>query len=205
MGRVEIVTLRVGVRVKEGKGGGGGGGGGEKKYACPISLFFWETLYAGKQSSWLVRQREVDWCLSINGKSILFILGKSCVLRNEKVKAISTLVIRRSFACSAIKPTPLLPHTKKMLVPVHFFFLASRLCSRGFYVLTEQNVILAACFTLRGHDTLVDFLWFLNFWSSWLMQQRFLWPLLKHKALFCSWIRLSGSLFLSKVPQDLNN
>ena len=25
---------------------------------------------------------------------------------------------------------------------------------------------LAACFTLRGHDTLIDFLWFLNFWSA---------------------------------------
>ena len=202
MGRVEIVTLRVGARVKEGKGGGGG----EKKYACLISLLFWETPYAGKQSSWLVRQREVDWCLSINGKSILFILGKSCVLRNEKVKAISTLVIRRRFACSIIKPTPLLLHAKMLLVPVRFFFLASRLCStERVLCFNWANVILAACFTLRGHDTLVDFLWFLNFWSSWLMLQHFLWPLLKHKALFCCWIRLSGSLFLSKVPQDLNN
>ena len=47
MGRVEIVTVIVGARVKEGKAGGRG----EKKYACPISLFFWETLYAGKWSS----------------------------------------------------------------------------------------------------------------------------------------------------------
>ena len=47
MGGVEIVTLTVGVRAKEGKGGGGG----EKKNACPISLFFWETPYAGKKSS----------------------------------------------------------------------------------------------------------------------------------------------------------
>ena len=69
MGRVEIVTLTVGARAKEGQGGGKG----EKKYACPISLFFWETLYIGKRSSWLVRHREVDWCLSINSKAILFI------------------------------------------------------------------------------------------------------------------------------------
>ena len=40
MARVEIVTLRVGARAKEGKGKGEG----RKKYACPISLFFWETL-----------------------------------------------------------------------------------------------------------------------------------------------------------------
>ena len=70
LGRVEIVTLTVGARAKEGKGGGGGE---KKKNACPISLFFWETPYAGKRSSWLVRHREVDWYLSINGKSILFI------------------------------------------------------------------------------------------------------------------------------------
>ena len=34
MARVEIVTLRVGARAKEGKGKGEG----RKKYACPISL-----------------------------------------------------------------------------------------------------------------------------------------------------------------------
>ena len=32
------------------------------------------------------------------------------------------------------------------------FSLAGRLCSGGFY-----DVILAACFTLRGHDTFIDF------------------------------------------------
>ena len=32
------------------------------------------------------------------------------------------------------------------------FSLAGRLCSGGFY-----EVILAACFTLRGHDTFIDF------------------------------------------------
>ena len=38
MGRVEIVTLTVGARAKEGKGGGGGGGGGEKKKTLPAPL-----------------------------------------------------------------------------------------------------------------------------------------------------------------------
>ena len=37
-----------------------------------------------------------------------------------------------------LKPTPLLPHAKMLLVPIRFFYLGSRLCSRGFYVLTEQ-------------------------------------------------------------------
>jgi len=48
LGRVKIVTLAVGARAKEGKGAGGGE---KKKYACSISLFFWETPYAGKRSS----------------------------------------------------------------------------------------------------------------------------------------------------------
>ena len=44
----------------------------------------------------------------------------SRVLRNEKVKAISTLVIRTRL--TVLKPTPLLPHAKMLLVPIHFFF-----------------------------------------------------------------------------------
>ena len=43
-------------------------------------------------------------------------LGMSRVLRKEKVKAISTLVIRTRFA--VVKPTPLLPHAKILLVSV---------------------------------------------------------------------------------------
>ena len=46
MGRVEIVTPTVptvGATARAGRGG--------KKYACPISLFFWVTPYAGKLSS----------------------------------------------------------------------------------------------------------------------------------------------------------
>ena len=93
-------------------------------------------------------------------------LGMSRVLRKEKVKAISTLVIRTRFARST-KTYTTFTSCQNAACSNTFFFLASRLCSRGFYVLTEQiNVILAACFTLRGHDTVIDFLWFLNFWSS---------------------------------------
>ena len=138
-----------------------GEGEGRKKYACPISLSFWETPYKGKRSSWLVRIGEVDWCLSINCKSILIIpfsfarncgkelfwiqkcrtliriltpavepsllelerQGMSRVLRNKKVKAISTLASGQDlFQC--------------------VFFLASRLCSGGFscsvHVWTQQ-------------------------------------------------------------------
>ena len=39
---------------------------------------------------------------------------------------------------AVLKPTPLLPHAKMLLVPIRFFFLASKLCSGGFYVLTKQ-------------------------------------------------------------------
>ena len=34
-----------------------GEGKGRKKYACPKSLFFWQTPYADKRSPWLVRLR----------------------------------------------------------------------------------------------------------------------------------------------------
>ena len=64
LGRVEIATLGVGARAKEGKGGGGG----EKKYACPMSL---RTLEKGAPD-W-GGLGEVNWCLSINCESILFI------------------------------------------------------------------------------------------------------------------------------------
>ena len=45
----------------------------------------------------------------------------SCVLRNEKVKAISTLASGQDLL-AVLNPTPLLPHAKMLLVPVRFFF-----------------------------------------------------------------------------------
>ena len=71
--------------------------------------------------------------------SLLELLGMLRVSRNEKVKAISTLasgqdllaVLKRSF-------TELLPHAKCCLFQYFFFSLAGRLCSGGFYVLTNQ-------------------------------------------------------------------
>ena len=155
-----------------------GRGRGEKNYACPISLFFWETPYAGKRSSWLVWHREVDWCLSINCKSILFIPFPSVFWNWSGWECRVYCAMRKSEQflhwssgqdlLAVLKPTPLLPHAKMLLVPIRFFFfLASRLCSRGRVLCFDSaNVILAACFTLRGHDMLIDFLWFLNFWSS---------------------------------------
>ena len=62
----------------------------------------------------------------------------SRVLRNEKVKAISTLVIRTRFARSTKTYTTFTSCQNAACSNVLFFFLASRLYSRGFYVLTEQ-------------------------------------------------------------------
>ena len=79
----------------------------------------------------------------------------SRVLRNEKVKAISTLVIRTRFARSTKTYTT-------------FTSCQNVACSNTFFFWRVDSAleVLAACVTLRGHDTLVDFLWFLNFWSS---------------------------------------
>ena len=63
--------------------------------------------------------------------------GMSRVLRNEKVKAISTLASGQDLL-SVLNATPLLPHAKMLLVPIRFFSLAGRLCSGEFYVLSKQ-------------------------------------------------------------------
>ena len=62
----------------------------------------------------------------------------SGVLHNEKVKAISTLIIRTRFARSTKTYTTFTSCQNAACFNTFFFFLASRLCSRGFYVLTEQ-------------------------------------------------------------------
>ena len=72
--RVEIVTLRVGARAKERKGGRGG----EKIntpawYHCPFGKL---CTLANRTPDWC-SIGEVDWWLSINCKSILFILFSS--------------------------------------------------------------------------------------------------------------------------------
>ena len=64
----------------------------------------------------------------------------SRVLRKEKVKAISTLVIRTRLARSTKTYTTFTSCQNPACFSMFFFFfLASRLCSRGFYVLTEQT------------------------------------------------------------------
>ena len=115
----------------EGERRKGGRGRGGKKYACPISLFFWETPHAGKRSSWLVRHREVDWCLSINCKSILFIPFPSVFWNWSGWECRVYYAMRKSKRflhwssgqdlLAVLKPTPLLPHAKMLLVPIRFF------------------------------------------------------------------------------------
>ena len=129
LGRVEIVTLKGKC---EGERRKGGRGRGEKKYACPISLFFWETPYAGKRSSWLVRHREVDLCLSINCKSILFIPFPSVFWNWSGWECRVYYAMRKSKRflhwssgqdlLAVLKPTPLLPRAKMLLFPIRYFF-----------------------------------------------------------------------------------
>ena len=66
--------------------------------------------------------------------------GMTRVLRNEKVKAISTLASGQDLL-ALLKPTPPTPLFMPkcfLFQTVFIFFLASRLCFGGFYVLTEQ-------------------------------------------------------------------
>ena len=137
--------------------------------------------------------------------SLLELLGMLRVLRNEKVKAISTLasgqdllaVLKRYRMHFYLMP-------KCCLFQYVFFSLAGRLCSGGFYVLTNQ-MWFCICFTLRGHDTLIDLLWFLNFWSArfTLWCKSIFFDLFRSVNLFlvAQQERLLGPLFLSKVSQ----
>ena len=169
-----------------------GEGEGRKKYACPISLFFWESPYAGKRSSWLVRHREVDWCLSINCKSIFVYSvwnrsGWECRVYYAMRK--SKLFLNWPSGqdlLAVLKSTPLLPHAKMLLVPIRFFFW------RVDYALECSMFWLSKCDFSRLFHTERSWqaYWFsvvfefLVFMICPLMQERFLWPLLKRKALF---------------------
>ena len=67
-----------------------------------------------------------------------------------------------------------------------FFYLMGRLCSGGKHF-EWANVIFAAYFILRGCDTHINFLQLLLMVGMIcpLMQEHFIWPLLKSKALQC--------------------
>ena len=78
-----------------------------------------------------------------------------------------------------------------LLVPMNIFSHGYIMLWRGLQFDWANYVIFAACFMLRGRDTLIDFLRLLflvgmnddlNFP---LMQERFLWPILKRKVLHC--------------------
>ena len=87
---------------------------------------------------------------------------------------------------AVIKPTPLLPHAKMLLVPIRFFFW------RVDYALEGSMFWLSKCDFSRLFHTERSWhaYWFslvfefLVFTICPLMQERFLWPLLKRKALF---------------------
>ena len=85
--------------------------------------------------------------------------------------------------------TRLLPCAKMLFVTVNIFSYRSIMLWRGIHFEWANYVIFGACFTLRGSDTILIF-WGYCFWSAWLMicplmQEHFLWPLLKRKVLHC--------------------
>ena len=113
--------------------------------------------------------------------------GMSRVLRNQKVKAISTLASGQDLL-ALLKSTPLLPHAKMLLVLIRLFLW------RIDYALDGSMFWLRKCDFSRLFHT--DRSWhtyrriFCGFWISdrhdfLLMQEHFIWPLLKQKALYC--------------------
>ena len=83
--------------------------------------------------------------------------------------------------------------------------LAGRLCSGGFYVLTEQMCsTFAACFILRGHEMQIDFLWSVLVGMICPLKRKLLHLRLTFGLLFfflqsASWIWMSKSNFLLSV------
>ena len=77
------------------------------------------------------------------------------------------------------------PRAKMLFVPMIFFSLAGWLCSGG-RSFDWANVIFAAYFVMRGRSTHIDFLLLLQVGMIWpLMQECFLCPHMKRKALHC--------------------
>ena len=113
-------------------------------------------------------------------------LGMSRVLHNEKVEAIFTLVIRTRFACSTKTYTTLTSCQNAACSNTFFFW-------RVDYALECSTFWLSKCDFSRLFHTERSWhaYWFsvvFEFLVSMicpLMQQRFLWPLLRRKALFC--------------------
>ena len=98
------------------------------------------------------------------------------------------------------RPARHLPHAKIRLVPISFFLCWVDYALEGStFSIHWANVILAACFTLRGHGIHIDLLWSLSMVGRIcpLRQEHFLWPLLKCNAFYCGWIRV---LLFCKAP-----
>ena len=99
--------------------------------------------------------------------SRLELLGMSRVLRNEKVKAISTLASGQDLL-AVLKRYPTFTSCQNTACSNTFVFLwRVDYALEGSMSWLKANVILAVCFTLRGYATLIDFLSSLNFWSAW--------------------------------------
>ena len=97
-----------------------------------------------------------------------------------------------------VRPTQLLLNCQNAAWAHKFFPLRGRLFSGSYCIFTEQMWFWPLV-SHWGHGTHIDLRWFLFLVDRIcpLMQEHFLWPLLKRKAFYCGWIRV---LLFSKVP-----
>ena len=107
-----------------------------------------------------------------------------CKQKKTQILIFFTAVSREEL--DSVGNTRLLLMPKCCLFQWIFFSLTGRLCSGG-KRFDWANVIFAAYFILRGRDTHINFLrlLFMVGMICPLMQEHFLWPLLKSKALQC--------------------
>ena len=102
------------------------------------------------------------------------------------------------------RTTRLLLHAKMLLVPISFFLYGADYSLEGSAFSLSKSDFTRLFHTERSYGTHIDLLWFLFLVDRIcpLMQEHFLWPLLKRKAFYCGWIRV---LLFLKCPLDLNN
>ena len=152
-------------------------------------------------------ERKVFTCLSgivyprsiHNNAQILQFKGRLGNPQKEPWSRQNARTILQSVKRGSVGNTRVLPRAKMLLVPMIFFP-----CGYIIYWVVcfdWVNVIFAACFILRGHDTHIDFLrlLFLVGMICPLMQEHFLWPLWRRQSLSS---RLNKSFRLFNLPQS---
>ena len=147
--------------------------------------WFWSVKFVSPSKS----IKLIQWNSFPHWAVIALVIGKLQGIFNTSKRKTQILIF---FTAVSREELASVGNTRLLLMPKCcsfqwiFFSLTGRLCSGG-KRFDWANVIFAAYFILRGRDTHINFLrlLFMVGMICPLMQEHFLWPLLKSKALQC--------------------